>query len=87
LCILVAIFCAFLFADFCVVVITDYIYAEVDEMKSRSINEEYYNKHIPVINQRILQAGYRLAALLNEISKRGNNKSALIPSSQDHSVF
>jgi hypothetical protein len=61
------------------------LYAEVDAMKSRSINEEYYKKHMPVINQRIQQAGYRLAAVLNEIFRGGS--SVLIPSSQNHSVF
>lgn len=59
--------------------ISSNLYAEVDAMKSRSINEEYYKKHMPVINQRIQQAGYRLAAVLNEIYKNGGVNSELIP--------
>jgi hypothetical protein len=59
--------------------ISSKLYAEVDLMKSRSINEEYYKKHMPVINQRIQQAGFRLAAVLNEIFKGGRISSALIP--------
>jgi hypothetical protein len=59
--------------------ISSKLYAEVDAMKSRSINEEYYKKHMPVINQRIQQAGYRLAAVLNEVFKGGSTNSTLIP--------
>jgi len=59
--------------------ISSKLYAEVDAMKSRSIEKEYYEKHIPIINHRIQQAGYRLAAVLNEVFKGGIVNSALIP--------
>ena len=51
--------------------ISSKLYAEVDEMKSRTIGEEYYNKHIGMVEERIQQASVRLAGLLNEIYKDG----------------
>lgn len=66
--------------------ISSKLYAEVDTMKSRSINEEYYKRHMPIINLRIQQAGIRLAAILNEIFKGGSVNSTLIPAPvlEDH---
>jgi hypothetical protein len=45
------------------------LYAEVDAMKSRAIGDDYYKAHIAMVDQRIAQAGIRLAAMLNEIFK------------------
>ena len=45
------------------------LYAEVDAMNSRAIGEDYYKAHIAIIDQRIAQAGIRLAAMLNAIFK------------------
>lgn len=59
--------------------ISSKLYAEVDAMKSRSIDEEYYKNHLPIINERIQQAGIRLAGVLNEIFKGGSINSTLIP--------
>jgi hypothetical protein len=47
------------------------LYAEVDAMKSRAIGDEYYKKHIDIIQERIEKAGIRLAGTLNEIFKDG----------------
>ncbi|WP_167019827.1 S1/P1 nuclease [Chitinophaga sp. Cy-1792] len=49
--------------------VSSQLYAQVDAMNGRSIGKEYYEQHIPVINERIQQAGIRLAAVLNEAFK------------------
>jgi hypothetical protein len=43
------------------------LYAEVDQMKSRAISDEYTEKHLPTIELRLKQAGVRLAGILNKI--------------------
>jgi hypothetical protein len=40
-------------------------------MRSRSIGQEYYDAHIAIVNQRLEQAGIRLAGLLNTLFKDG----------------
>lgn len=47
--------------------ISSQLYAEVDQMKDRKIDDTYYQKHIPQIELRLQQAGIRLAGLLNSI--------------------
>jgi hypothetical protein len=47
--------------------ISSRLYAEVDAMNGRSIGDDYYNAHIPIVEKRIEQAGVRLAGLLNEL--------------------
>lgn len=49
--------------------ISSKLYAEVDAMSSRKIDDAYYQKHLPEIEVRIQQAGIRLAGVLNEIYK------------------
>jgi len=49
--------------------ISSTLYAEVDAMRSRSIDERYYTAHIAIVRQRLEQAGIRLAGLLNAIFK------------------
>ncbi|MFY0255558.1 S1/P1 nuclease [Chitinophaga sp. 30R24] len=49
--------------------ISSELYAEVDALNGRSIGNEYYQRHIPVINERIQQAGIRLAGILNRLFK------------------
>ena len=51
--------------------ISSRLYAEVDAMKGRSIDEAYYKAHIGIIGDRIQKAGIRLAGVLNEIFKNG----------------
>lgn len=51
--------------------ISSKLYAEVDAMKGRSIDETYYKAHIGIIGTRIQQAGIRLAGVLNELFKNG----------------
>ena len=51
--------------------ITSKLYAEVDAMSSRSIGQDYYTAHWPIIQQRLEQAGIRLAGLLNVLFKNG----------------
>ena len=51
--------------------ISSRLYAEVDAMKSRNIDEAYYQAHLPIIQERIEQAGIRLAGVLNELFKDG----------------
>jgi S1/P1 Nuclease len=52
------------------------LYAEVDAMKSRSIDDSYYDAHIAIVQDRIEKAGIRLAGVLNEIFKNGLAASA-----------
>jgi hypothetical protein len=56
--------------------ISSKLYAEVDAMKSRSIDDSYYQAHIGIIQDRIEKAGIRLAGLLNEVFKNGLAASA-----------
>ena len=51
--------------------ITSRLYAEVDTMSSRSIGQDYYTAHWTIIQQRLEQAGIRLAGLLNVLFKNG----------------
>lgn len=56
--------------------ISTQLYAEIAAMKDNTITEEYYNKHIGIIQKRIQQAGIRLAGVLNTIFKNGVAASA-----------
>jgi hypothetical protein len=47
------------------------LYAEVDAMKSRSIDDRYYESHIGIIHERLEMAGIRLAGVLNTLFKDG----------------
>ena len=51
--------------------ITTKLYAEVDTMSGRSIGDDYYAAHWPIITQRLEQGGIRLAGLLNVLFKDG----------------
>lgn len=51
--------------------ISSQLYAEVDQMKDRKLDADYYEKHYPIIEKRLQQAGLRLAGLLNGILKEG----------------
>lgn len=61
------------------------LYSDVEKPNGNFIDEAYYNKYMPVIQQRLQQAGIRLAGLLNEIFKNGITQSAaevkIIPAS------
>jgi hypothetical protein len=52
-------------------VITSKLYAEIDSMRNRSIGQDYYSAHWPIIVQRLEQGGIRLAGLLNVLLKDG----------------
>ena len=56
--------------------ISSKLYAEVDAMKSRSIDDSYYTAHIGIIHERLEQAGVRLAGVLNVLFKNGVTASA-----------
>lgn len=47
------------------------LYMEVDSLSGRGIGEAYYQAHISIIQQRIEEAGIRLAGLLNGILDDG----------------
>lgn len=47
--------------------ISSKLYAEVDALNGRSIGDDYYRAHIPIVEKRIEQAGIRLAGLLNHL--------------------
>jgi len=51
--------------------ISSKLYAEVDAMKGRGIDDAYYQAHIAIVQARIEQAGIRLAGVLNELFKNG----------------
>lgn len=55
------------------------LYAEVDAMKSRAIDDQYYQEHIGIIEERIEKAGIRLAGVLNMIFRNGLAASAVAP--------
>jgi hypothetical protein len=52
------------------------LYAEVDAMKSRAIDDKYYQEHIGILEERIEKAGIRLAGVLNVIFQHGLAESA-----------
>jgi hypothetical protein len=52
------------------------LYAEVDAMKSRAIDDSYYEAHIGIVQDRIEKAGIRLAGVLNQIFQNGLAASA-----------
>lgn len=52
------------------------LYADVEKPNGNMIDDAYYQKYMPVIQQRISQAGIRLAGLLNEVFKNGLPGSA-----------
>jgi hypothetical protein len=52
------------------------LYEEVDAMKTRAIDDSYYQAHIAIVQDRIEKAGIRLAGVLNEIFKAGLAASA-----------
>jgi hypothetical protein len=47
--------------------ISSRLYAEIDGMHGRSVDDNYYRQHLPIIEERMEQAGIRLAAILNNI--------------------
>jgi hypothetical protein len=47
------------------------LYAEVDAMHDRSIDDSYYQAHIGIVRDRIEKAGIRLAGVLNTIFRNG----------------
>lgn len=47
--------------------ISTQLYQEIDGMKSRTLDDNYYDRHIAVVQSRILKAGIRLACVLNRI--------------------
>jgi hypothetical protein len=56
--------------------ISSKLYAEIDAMNGRSIDDSYYQAHIAIIRQRLEQAGIRLAGLLNHLFANGLAQSA-----------
>ena len=51
--------------------ISSQLYAEIDRLNGRSIDDAYYQAHIGVIGERIQKAGIRLAGVLNDLFKNG----------------
>lgn len=47
--------------------ISSALYAEVEQMDKRVIDDAYYQKHMPTVKKRMQQAAIRLAGLLNKI--------------------
>jgi len=61
-------------------VISSKLYAEIDTMKSNTITDKYYDAHLPIVQQRVEQAGVRLAGVLNMIfSGAPINSSVMAP--------
>ena len=56
--------------------ISSKLYAEIDAMNGRSIDDGYYQAHIQIVQQRIEMAGVRLAGVLNRIFANGLAVSA-----------
>jgi len=51
--------------------ISSMLYAEVDTLKDHTITNDYYQQHLPIIQERIEKAGVRLAGLLNKLFDEG----------------
>ncbi|HZE86420.1 MAG TPA: S1/P1 nuclease [Puia sp.] len=47
------------------------LYAEIDQLNNRTLDDAYYQAHMPIIEDRIKKAGIRLAGVLNEIFRNG----------------
>ena len=47
------------------------LYAEVDQMSNHTVPDDYYARHIPIVEHRLQQAGIRLAGLLNHLFAGG----------------
>ncbi|HMH23738.1 MAG TPA: S1/P1 nuclease [Puia sp.] len=47
------------------------LYTEIDQLNNRTLDDAYYQSHMPIIEDRIKRAGIRLAGVLNEIFKNG----------------
>jgi hypothetical protein len=50
--------------------ISSILYAEADALQNKPLGKEYYDQHIPVVENRLEKAGIRLAGLLNAIYKK-----------------
>ena len=50
--------------------ISSILYAEVDNSQGKTLGKEYYERHIPVVENRLEKAGIRLAGVLNAIYKK-----------------
>jgi len=59
--------------------VTEKLYAEVDAMKSRAVDDKYYEAHIGTVEQRLEQAGIRLAGVLNGLFAHGVVVGAAAP--------
>lgn len=57
--------------------ISSILYKEVDEANGHQIDENYYEKHLPIVEVRIQQAGVRLAGVLNDIFKNAAGKGEM----------
>jgi hypothetical protein len=51
--------------------ISSKLYAEIDALNNRTIDDSYYQAHIGIIGERIEKAGVRLAGVLNQIFANG----------------
>jgi len=51
--------------------ISSKLYAEIDALNNRTIDDSYYQAHIGIIRERIEKAGVRLAGVLNQIFANG----------------
>jgi hypothetical protein len=47
--------------------ISSQLYGEIDKLNERTIDDAYYQAHIPIVENRIEKAGIRLAGVLNSI--------------------
>jgi len=45
------------------------LYAEIEQMNNKTIDDTYYQKHMPTVQKRMQQSAIRLAGLLNKIYK------------------
>jgi nuclease S1 len=47
--------------------VSSQLYEEIDQMKEPIITEDYYQKHLPILEERMEKAALRLAGVLNEL--------------------
>ncbi|GAB3910582.1 S1/P1 nuclease [Mucilaginibacter boryungensis] len=69
--------------------ISSRLYAEVDQMHGRAISDNYYQQHMPTIEERIEQGGIRLAAVLNEVfgNYKTNNSNRVPTKAENQNII
>ncbi|MBV8390834.1 MAG: S1/P1 nuclease [Mucilaginibacter sp.] len=68
--------------------ISTQLYAEIDTLQNKTIDDTYYQKHLPIIENRIEKAGVRLAGILNALFAKSTVQAstAAVPTAETETV-